>query len=561
MLYNGYLQLGYHPMVFKSAEVVMIPKPNKRDLSNPSAWRPISLLPCLSKGLERVLARRIAYMAVTHDIIPPELAGALPRRSAMDIVSSLVFDIESKVFKNHLVATLVTMDIKGAFDAVLRNRLIQRLQRQGWPLNLIYWVYSFMSCRIAFARFGKSQSDSIELPCGLPQGSPISPILYLLYIVDIYSLDGADKRYGYADDTAMLFIGSSLQETSQRAEQAIQRMVEWSKSTAVTFDPAKTEIMHFTRKRVTESPTIQHQDKVNKATPSMRWLGVYLDSKLKFNAHITYWRQKAMVTANLLRSLSNTISGIKPSAVRRAVNTVIIPTIFYGIEVWLLDDAPAAGRGRVSQITRTRITAIQSCLNTACRAILPVWKTTPEVYMWREAGIPAAEDLIRAARSRISLRIATLDRRHPIRERLDDFERRCALEAHPETHRSVMSRHIRLLGLSTLHKDIPSVPLIPRRYNTNITTILNKNTKDIETKLHLQWLKSRPEGYIVYSDGSKLEDGRAGYGFIIYKDGIQVDSGSRQLDHREVFDAEISGALKSLKQAMTHNLERLPVTI
>lgn len=124
-----------------------------------------------------------------------------------------------------------------------------------------------------------------------------------------------------------------------------------------------------------------------------------------------------------------------------------------------------------------------------------------------------------------------------------------------------MSRHIRLLGLSALHKDIPSVPLIPRRYSTNITTILNKHTKDIETKLHLQWLESRPEGYIVYSDGSKLEDGRAGYGFVVYKDGIQIDSGSRQLDHREVFDAEISGALKGLKQAMAHNLERLPVTI
>ncbi|CEJ91365.1 hypothetical protein VHEMI07083 [[Torrubiella] hemipterigena] len=288
LLYNGCFQLGYHPTVFKSAEVVMIPKPNKRDLSNPSAWRPISLLPCLSKGLERVLARRIAYMAVIHDIIPPELAGALPRRSAVDIVSSLVFDIESKVFKNHLVATLVTMDVKGTFDAVLRNRLTQRLHRQGWPLNLIRWVHSFMSRRMALARFGKSQSDSIELACGLPQGSPISPILYLLYIVDIYSLDGADKRYEYTDNTAMLFISASLQETSRRAEQAIQRMVEWSKSTAVTFDPAKTEIMHFTRKQALEAPIIRHENKVNKAAPSMRWLGVYLDSKLKFNAYITY---------------------------------------------------------------------------------------------------------------------------------------------------------------------------------------------------------------------------------------------------------------------------------
>ncbi|CEJ82396.1 hypothetical protein VHEMI02462 [[Torrubiella] hemipterigena] len=140
------------------------------------------------------------------------------------------------------------MDVKGAFDAVLRNRLTQRLHRQGWPLNLIRW---------------NSPADS--------RRAPRSPRYFIYFTLWIATPSTAQTN-----------------ETSRRAEQAIQRMVEWSKSTAVTFDPAKTEIIHFTRKRASEAPTIRHENKVNKAAPSMRWLGVYLDSKLKFNAHITY---------------------------------------------------------------------------------------------------------------------------------------------------------------------------------------------------------------------------------------------------------------------------------
>ncbi|XWX00640.1 hypothetical protein V2A60_008661 [Cordyceps javanica] len=102
-LYNACLRLGYHPGVFKAAEVVMIPKLNKRDLSDVGSWRPISLLSCLSKGLERVIARRIAYAALKN-------------------VTSLIYDVE-KALAAGKVATLVTEDVMGAFDAILRNRM------------------------------------------------------------------------------------------------------------------------------------------------------------------------------------------------------------------------------------------------------------------------------------------------------------------------------------------------------------------------------------------------------------------------------------------------------
>ncbi|KAG6979060.1 Retrovirus-related Pol polyprotein from type-1 retrotransposable element R1 [Fusarium oxysporum f. sp. conglutinans] len=134
-LFEGCLAIGHHPKPFRAAEVVMIAKPGRRDLTNLRAWRPISLLSCLGKGLERLVARRLAWACIHYGVLHPQQAGALPKRSATDLVAALVHDIE-EAFACKKVATLVTMDIQGAFDTVLRNRLILRLREQGWPERL-----------------------------------------------------------------------------------------------------------------------------------------------------------------------------------------------------------------------------------------------------------------------------------------------------------------------------------------------------------------------------------------------------------------------------------------
>lgn len=112
----------------------------------------ISLLSCLGKGLERLIARRLAWTCVSHGVLNPQQAGALPKRSAVDLVASLVHDIEVALSQQK-VATLVTMDIQGAFDTVMRNRLILRLRQQGWPTALVKWVASFMQDRAASIRY------------------------------------------------------------------------------------------------------------------------------------------------------------------------------------------------------------------------------------------------------------------------------------------------------------------------------------------------------------------------------------------------------------------------
>ncbi|XP_044720134.1 endonuclease-reverse transcriptase domain-containing protein [Hirsutella rhossiliensis] len=147
-LYEGCLTIGHHPKPFREAEVVMITKPRRRNLSTPRAWRPISLLSCLGKGLERLIARRLAWASIHYGVLHSQQTGALPKRSAVDLVAALLHDIE-EAFARGQVATLVTMDIQGAFDTVLRNRLILRLRkpkgRFGYADDTGIWLDSTLS--------------------------------------------------------------------------------------------------------------------------------------------------------------------------------------------------------------------------------------------------------------------------------------------------------------------------------------------------------------------------------------------------------------------------------
>lgn len=142
-LYCACLRLGYHPSCFQLAEIVYLPKPG-RDPSTTRGWWPIALLSCLAKGLEIIIAKRMSYHAITSDVVGRQQFGALPKRPATDLVSCVVHNIE-EARSQGWAATFVTLDVQGAFDAVLQNRLLQQMQAQGWPASIFRWTSSFLS--------------------------------------------------------------------------------------------------------------------------------------------------------------------------------------------------------------------------------------------------------------------------------------------------------------------------------------------------------------------------------------------------------------------------------
>ena len=183
-IYRNCLKLNHFPTSWKTAEVAMIPKVGKKDRTSPRSWRPIALLSCLGKGLERIVARRIAWTAMKSNILSPLHGGALPKRSAMDLITSFTHDVEHAWAAGKHV-TMVTMDVQGAFDALLKNRLLHRMIEQGWPTPALAFVNSFLTDRQIQVRLGKETTPRYPVACGTPQGSPLSPVLYTLYLAEL----------------------------------------------------------------------------------------------------------------------------------------------------------------------------------------------------------------------------------------------------------------------------------------------------------------------------------------------------------------------------------------
>ncbi|KAJ6436970.1 Protein phosphatase 1 regulatory subunit 3A [Purpureocillium lavendulum] len=551
-LFQGCLNVGHHPKPFREAEVVMITKPGRRNLSEARAWRPISLLSCLGKGLERLIARRLAWASVHHGVLHPQQAGALPKRSAVDLVAALVHDIE-EAFARNMVATVVTLDAEGAFDTVLQNRLILRLRQQGWPPNVARWAGSLMHDRSACVRYQDVTTPSSPLQCGLPQGSPASPILYLLYTEPIYRLRNLKGRFGYADDTAILCVGNTLEETARKASRHVRDLVDWGTVNAITFDHKKTEVMHFSRTKLRSAPPVFHGEVKKRPESALRWLGIWLDSTLTFKTHVEKWTAKAAKVAHHLKGMANTNRGPLPSAVRRAVRACIEPQLLFGAEAWY----PGMTCPRWTQPAkegpsgiRHLIRRMDKSLHTAVRAVLPIWKTTPLSARHREAGIPPVSQLLESCRLRFAARLRSLDEAHPLVARTKPMRA-------PVINRAIKLKYqlprkpfrTRLRRSDELLPRCARPELLPQRFASDQP--LQTALKEESAAKFRDWLQSvEPGTAIVYSDGSLSPEGAAGYGYAIHLDGLTVLAGNGRLGPAEVFDAEAKGALEGLRAAL-----------
>ncbi|KAI1005855.1 hypothetical protein K3495_g2360 [Podosphaera aphanis] len=326
------IHLGTHPSCFKLAEVVLIQKAN-RDPATVKGWRPIALLSCLGKGLERLLAKRMAHLAITYDVVGNQQFGALPKRSATDLVSYVVHDIE-EARSQGWASTFVTLDVQRAFDAVLHNRLVTRMQEQGWPNHILRWTKSFLAHRRVQVRYPGGVTTQRELVCGVPQGSPISPLLFLLYMAEPMRSGNPSLRFSYADNVGILGVGPSIAESAAAAQCEVDHLLEWARNNAVDFDVEKSEVIQFPGRRRETAVGVHLNSILIEPAEHIRWLGVHLDPRLNFQHHVTQWCGNAMKVAQHMRRFNSAYRGAAPMPLVRAVDACIVPVATFGSDVW-----------------------------------------------------------------------------------------------------------------------------------------------------------------------------------------------------------------------------------
>lgn len=564
-LFQACTREGYHPSCFRTAVLAILSKPNKADKSSPRAYRPIALLSVLGKGLERLLAKRMSWIAIKFKVLAPQQFGALPLRSSVDLTTCLTQDIESAM-NNGLTASVLTLDVKGAFDTVLPGRLVRRLREQGWPHHLCNWVASFATSRKVCIRLDGETGEERKIECGLPQGSPISPILFMLYISPLFSLDGLRDGFGYADDVASCKTSPSLEENSRALSDTLARALEWGRSEGIAFDPTKSELLHFSRRRSDRgvSPTVQAGALTvaeNADRPYLKWLGILFDRKLTFKYHVQAQTAKAIKTARAFASFGNTLRGVAASLIRQAVTACVLPIAYFAAETWW----PGREKRTHSAVTSNRVDKLLRLLGkvtlTSARAILPVFSTTPSAVLLRESGLSPPELKLEEIALRATVRIRRLDAQHPLRIRADAVPGPFV----PSRRNRFPTRFVRRLLLLPCSEQLDMLALPPWFAEENREAVRKRigapdaaSSKEERALAFTQFINLIPENdVIVYSDGSKLQDGQAGAGFAITQFRTTRRESHPLGDSAEVFDAEATAALLGAKAALLLPFNRL----
>ncbi|GAA5846415.1 hypothetical protein JCM11251_006753, partial [Rhodosporidiobolus azoricus] len=493
-LYAAILHTGFIPPAWRDATAVVLKKPKKSDYSNPKAYRLIAFERCVAKGIEAIAAKRFAYLAEVHGLLPPEHAGGRRGRSAQDVVACVVDTIKRQFRSGHVVVG-VALDVAKAFPSVWVEKLVADLQDMGFPPEARRFVRSFMEERWCRLHFEGTVSELLAWESGLPQGSPLSPILFILYSPALLRIASSPRStaFGWIDDVNILAWGPSVPDAVAAVQTLLPQLEAWSDSHRSAFEPDKTfvTIFHPPQRRLPVNPP--HAVLRGEAltfSPSLTLLGTKLDFTLSFSGHQARCAAKAATALSGVRLLSKAKAGLKPTFVRQLVRAVVEPRLTWMGEIW--------GEKGVSAASR-------AVWKDAARAVCGGYRSTSAAAMEVEANLPPLDLLLRSLSFRFALRSLSAPPAHLLHDpcRLARPARRLR---HPSPLYNALHSFPALLPPSLSIEPLLPWPVPPWLPSPHYSTSIAPNREEALTALP-ELLSSLPPAALVgFSDGSLIDD-------------------------------------------------------
>ena len=286
-LFNCSLKTGIFPDAWKKANVVPIFKGGDREAVG--NYRPISLLPLPGKILEKIVHSKISEFLEAYAFLTEHQGGFRKGFSTVSTIADLTDDIFTEI--NEGRTTLAAfVDLKKAFDTVNTEILLKKLTAAGITGRMLDWCTSYLTGRSQKTLVNGLRSTSRPVTCGVPQGSVLGPLFFLVYVNDLqYALAGSNFKL-YADDTVLYQSGVNAEEASVALQSSLDKFWEWSTTNRLTINTSKTKVMVFgSRSKVkkAKSVTLTLKDDILKKVPTFKYLGLTLDTTLNYNHHIS----------------------------------------------------------------------------------------------------------------------------------------------------------------------------------------------------------------------------------------------------------------------------------
>jgi hypothetical protein len=272
--------------------------------------------------------------------LPDTQMGARTGRSTETALELLTEQIRTVWKSPKHVATLLSLDLTGAFDRVHPTRLLDILRKKRMPGWLVRWVRAFVTDRSTTLIIQGVETEPIQVLYSVPQGSTLSPILFLLYAAELLEICNDPKARlsasGFVDDTNILTYGTSTEANCRTLERVHDKCLGWAVRHGMSFAPQKYELIHFTRSRtkfnLAASATFGSIQK--SPTQDVRVLGIWLDPKLKWTAHGKVLESRAAKQIGALTRIAASTWGAAFGRSRQVYSSVVRPLLSYGASVW-----------------------------------------------------------------------------------------------------------------------------------------------------------------------------------------------------------------------------------
>ena len=351
------IRTGNVPQIYKEARIIPLYK--KGAANECGNYRPVSLLSALSKILEKAICQQLMTYLSVEKLLCPDQYGFRPRSQTTHVVHKMLNYITDMALESKVtIATFI--DLSKAFDCLQYDKLYAKLESLGIKNKELLWFRNYLTNRRQCVDLEGDISSWIDVKLGVPQGSILGPILFLIYVNDINNSCDNATFVKFADDTTILTNGQTLEEATERMNLAVENVDKWFKANKLNLNPSKTRYMIFNCK-TTESNLVkignEYIERVGDTSKekSFKLVGIQIDEKLKWVEHINYIAKKINYANYGLTRIAKTLNMENKKLL---YSGLIHSHLVYGLPMWGF-----AKKGRLNVLLVKQKKAIRKIFN------------------------------------------------------------------------------------------------------------------------------------------------------------------------------------------------------
>ena len=327
-IYNMCLSTGVHPEKFKIVHVIPIYKKGSRLLT--SNYRPISLLSNLNKILEKIMHKRIYLFLEKYELLYDLQFGFRTGYSTSHALIHMTETIRAALDAGYVTCGIF-VDFQKAFDTVNHEILLKKLEHYGFRGVINDWFRSYLTNRKQKVVINGFESNTNTIGHGVPQGSVLGPILFLIYINDLHKCIKYCTTYHFADDTNLLNISKDYKTLQRRVNYDLFALHKWLTANKISLNDGKTELIYFRTRGMAPVLNIKLHGKTLRPSKTVKYLGVYLDEFLSGVAHSQELVKKLSRANGMLAKVRHYVPDLE---LKNIYHAIFSSHLMYGAQVW-----------------------------------------------------------------------------------------------------------------------------------------------------------------------------------------------------------------------------------